>query len=147
MLNKVSPTIHFHFLAAPFSFKERTALKKFIAEIFKKEGKKLDSINYIFCSEKYLLKLNQQYLSHDTFTDIITFEYSDRGSPVLSDIYISTERVRANAKLFGTSFNTELHRVIFHGALHLCGYKDKKESQRKIMREKENHYLYEYFGA
>ena len=145
MLSKALSQIHFHFLVSSVGLRERTTLKKFIASILRREGKRLDQINYIFCDDAYLLKLNQEYLNHDTLTDIITFEYSGKGDPVLSDIYISVERVRANAVQFKTSFKAELHRVLFHGVLHLCGYKDKTTEQSSLMRKKEQHYLDAYF--
>lgn len=116
-------------------------IKDFILQLFKKEGKKVEAIHYIFCTDEYLLNLNQEYLSHDTYTDIITFFYSENNQPVSSDIYISIERVKENAQKFKTSFKDELLRVIFHGALHLCGYKDKKPTEEKLMREKEDFYI------
>lgn len=144
MLSGESNKIHFHFLVS-CSIRHRTALKKFIVEMLKGEGKSLESIDYIFCSDEYLLDINKQFLKHDTLTDIITFEYSGPGAPVSSDIYISVDRVRANAGLFKTSVANELHRVIFHGVLHLCGYGDKKPAHQKVMRKKEDHYLELYF--
>jgi rRNA maturation RNase YbeY len=98
-------------------------------------------VNYIFCSDKYLLKINQDFLQHNTYTDIITFQYSAESEAVESDIYISVERVRENAQAFRVSFSRELYRVIFHGALHLCGYKDKSAKDAKVMREKEDYYV------
>jgi rRNA maturation RNase YbeY len=111
----------------------------------RKERKKVDALNYIFCTDDYLLEINKKYLNHDNYTDIITFELSSKDQPLLSDIYISSERVRDNASMFKTSFSRELHRVIFHGALHLCGYDDKKREQALLMREMENVYLSQYF--
>ena len=137
--------IKFHFLSGRFHFDNRTQLKTYLLKQLKKEGKAVEAINYIFCDDRYLLEMNQQYLKHDTYTDIITFELSPKGQPLLSDIYISIERVADNAKHYKTSFNTELHRVIFHGALHLAGYKDKNKEQAQIMREKEESYLRNYF--
>jgi probable rRNA maturation factor len=138
--------IQFHFLTKGFTLKHRTALKSFILELIEGEGKEPDTLNYIFCDDEYLLGINQQYLNHDTYTDIVTFELSEKGEPLVSDIYISVERVKANAQAFGTSFTHELHRVIFHGALHLCGYKDKNKEQAVQMRRKEEEYLQKYFG-
>lgn len=106
----------------------------------------IEAINYIFCDDAYLLKINQQYLYHDTYTDIITFQLSPKGQALLSDIYISVERVRENASLFNTSIKRELHRVIFHGALHLCGYKDKTKADALKMRMAEEKALNLYFG-
>jgi probable rRNA maturation factor len=139
--------IHFHFLTKGFTLKHRTALKGAILDLLRREGKEADTLNYIFCDDAYLLEINQQYLNHDTYTDIVTFELSEKGEALLSDIYISVERVRANAETFGTSFTRELHRVIFHGALHLCGYKDKKKEEAQRMREKEEESLRRYLGS
>jgi rRNA maturation RNase YbeY len=124
----------------PFKVPEATKLKLFIADIFKKEKKALQTINYIFCSDEYLLKINRSFLKHDDFTDIITFDLSDSGSTI-GEIYISTDRIKDNATTFATSFKKELYRVIIHGALHLIGYKDKTKSESEIMRSKEDHYL------
>jgi len=118
-------------------------LKQFIESIFKKEKKRLKSINYIFVFDKRLLEINQQFLQHDFYTDIITFDLSE-GSSTQAEIYISIDRVRQNAKGLGVSFKSELHRVIFHGALHLCGYKDKTRREKERMREKEEFYLKKY---
>ena len=137
-------SIHFHFLDTRFYLPNRTDLKKFILQLFNTEKVKINAINYIFCSDSYLLSLNKKYLRHNTYTDIITFPYSNASQPVLSDIYISIDRVSENAKLFNTTFQTELLRVIFHGALHLCGYKDKAKKDAHIMRAKENHFLNVY---
>ncbi len=98
------------------------------------------TINYIFCSDEYLLKLNQQYLDHDTYTDIITFDYGT-GKVLSGDIFISIERVRENAHKFKKTFENELHRVIIHGILHLCGLKDKTDKESNEMRKQEDHYL------
>jgi rRNA maturation RNase YbeY len=113
--------------------------------LFAKEGFKVAHLNFVFCSDEYLLLLNKSHLNHNTYTDIITFPFSNEGEAVLSDIYISVERVKENAENFSQSFKRELHRVIFHGVLHLCGYKDKTLSEKKMMREKETYYLDEYF--
>lgn len=125
--------------------RDRTRLKQFIESIFKKEKKKLSSLNYIFCTDKQLLEINQQYLKHDFYTDIITFELSAPQQPVEGEIYISVDRVRDNAVTMGEKLNKELHRVIFHGALHLCGHGDKGKKQALQMREMENKYLDKYF--
>lgn len=137
--------IHFHYIDVAFAFRNRNRLKNFVLKLFKGEGRTVDQVNYIFCTDAYLLKLNKEYLKHDTLTDIITFELSAPGTPVLSDIYISIERVKQNSKLYHMPFKNELHRVIFHGALHLCGYRDKTKYQKSIIREKEDSYLNKYF--
>lgn len=124
---------------------KRTELKSFIESLFKKEKKQLASLNYIFCSDQRLLEINRQYLQHDYFTDIITFELS-ADAATLGEIYISIDRVRDNAKSLGVSFKSELHRVIFHGALHLCGYGDKKKEEQVVMRQREDYWLGRYFG-
>jgi probable rRNA maturation factor len=118
----------------------RTRLKQFIESVFSKEGKQLESLNYIFCTDKALLEINRQYLAHDFYTDIITFDLSDTNR-IRGEIYVSTDRIRDNARQLGVSLSEELHRVIFHGVLHLCGYKDKMPGDRKQMREMENYYL------
>lgn len=105
------------------------------------------ALDYIFCTDEYLLGINQQFLKHDTLTDIITFDLSDSIDELMGEIYISVERVRENAQKFGVNYNDELHRVIFHGALHLCGFKDKKEADRLEMRRMEDKCLREYFKS
>jgi rRNA maturation RNase YbeY len=137
--------IQFHYLCESFHFPKRNKLKAFITSLIQKEGKEIEHINFIFCDDDYLITINKQYLNHDTYTDIITFELSKKGAQLLSDIYISVERVKENSKAFNTSFSNELHRVIFHGCLHLCGYKDKNKKLEGIMREKEAYYLQKYF--
>ena len=109
-----------------------------------KDVKKIN-LNYIFCTDAYLLAMNQQFLKHDTLTDIITFDMSEGKNELLGEIYISAERVRENAEKFDTTYNDELHRVIFHGALHLCGYGDKKQADKEEMRRMENKCLKQYF--
>jgi probable rRNA maturation factor len=123
----------------------RTGLKSFIQSIFGSEKKKLGSLNYIFCTDKALLEINRQFLQHDYYTDIISFELSGKGDPIQAEIYISVDRVKENALTHGVSFRSELHRVIFHGALHLCGYRDKKKPEKALMTQKEDQYLSSYF--
>ncbi len=139
-----TPTIRFHFLAE-VPLRDRSRLKSFLPSIFKKEKKRLAELQYIFCSDDYLLSINKQYLDHDYYTDIITFDLSEPGQPINAEIYISVDRVRDNARSFGTSFKKELHRVIFHGTLHLCGYRDKTERQERLMRKMEDQNLALYF--
>lgn len=103
------------------------------------------SLNYIFCTDEHLLQINKQFLDHDTFTDIITFDLSEGENDLTGEIYISVERVQENAAKFSTTYEQELHRVIFHGALHLCGFKDKKEADKKEMRRQEDLCLVGYF--
>lgn len=125
----------------PFIFPDKTRLKSFIESIFKKEKKDLECINYIFCSDEMLLKINQDFLQHNYFTDIITFGLQEPGQPIEAEIYISIDRVKDNAIQHGVSYENEMQRVLFHGALHLCGYKDKKKSEIQEMRAKEDQYL------
>ena len=137
--------MRFHFLQQGFTLADRSSLKIFIGTLFKKEKKKLGELSYIFCSDDYLLQINRQYLQHDFYTDIVTFDLSEPGQPLNAEIYISVDRVRDNARKFNSSFKKELHRVIFHGALHLCGYSDKKTKEQQIMRKMEDKYLSLYF--
>ena len=111
-----------------------------ILNVISSEGFKLEEVNYVFCDDEYLHKLNVEFLNHDTLTDIISFDYSV-GKIIQGDIFISIERVLDNAKDFGVSFNEELNRVLVHGILHYCGFKDKTEVEAKTMRSKENLYL------
>src|SRR6185312_7511210 len=104
-------------------------------------GFKLKELNYIFCSDSYLLQINQQYLDHDTYTDIVTFDNSDIAKTITGDIFISIDRIRENASKFGVTEANEVHRVIIHGALHLLGYKDKSPADKKKMTLKEDFYL------
>lgn len=145
MQHKHLSKINFHFPAKGTFLKDRRRLKKFILALFGNEGRHLESLNYIFCSDKYLLSINQSFLSHNYYTDIITFEFSETKKVVVGEIYISIDRVRFNSRLFSTTIKEELHRVIIHGALHLCGYKDKTKTECLIMKEKENFYLNKYF--
>lgn len=115
-------------------------LKLWLEHMIRSEEKKLGDINYIFCDDEYLLKINQDYLQHDYYTDIITFDYV-KGKKISGDIFVSVTRVSENAPLLSKSFDEELHRVIAHGVLHLCGYKDKTEAEIKEMRNKEDFYL------
>ena len=113
-----------------------------IAQIFDEELKGLADLNYVFCSDEFLLNINQRFLQHDFYTDIITFDLSEPHPAAISgEVYISVDRVRENAVLNANEFLEEALRVMFHGALHLCGYKDKTKSEIKLMREKEDHYL------
>lgn len=135
--------VYFFYQGVKPELQDRTKLKKFIELVFKKEGKRLLSINYIFCTDKALLEINKQFLKHDFYTDIITFDLSE-STEVTAEIYISVDRVSENAKNLDVTFKSELHRVIFHGALHLCGYGDKTKNQKSEMREKEESYLISY---
>ena len=137
--------VQFFFLHHNVSLTNRKVLKVFVASIFKRERKPLLSLNYIFCSDKYLLQINKAHLNHNFYTDIITFDLSEPQNGITGEVYISTDRVRDNAATLGTTITEELHRVIFHGALHLCGYKDKAPADIKLMRKAEERYLKMYF--
>jgi rRNA maturation RNase YbeY len=132
--------IKFFFIDVRFSLKVRIRLKKFILEIFKKERREVASLNYIFCSDKYLLKINTKYLDHDYYTDIVSFDLSNT-SIISGEIYISIDRVKENSKNLGVSFSTELKRVMFHGVLHLCGYKDQTKLEISLIRNREDELL------
>lgn len=137
---KRSP-VHFHFADKRTSLPPSSQLKLFLVELFQLEKTPLNNLRYIFCSDNYLLEINRQFLNHDYLTDIISFPLSEEGQPVEGEIYISIDRVKENAQLFEVPFREELLRVIFHGALHLCGYEDKSTKEIKLMRSKEETYL------
>jgi probable rRNA maturation factor len=120
-----------------FNLDNEEAISSWISDVILSENKKEGDINYIFCDDDFLININQQYLDHDTLTDIISFDYSV-GNELHGDIFISTERVAENAQDFGVSFSEELLRVLSHGVLHYCGYKDKSETDELLMRSKED---------
>ncbi|RYE30231.1 MAG: rRNA maturation RNase YbeY [Sphingobacteriaceae bacterium] len=124
-----------------FKLKHKKQLRHWIEATITAENYVLKEVNYIFCNDAYLLKINQDYLQHDTYTDIITFDNSEVENEVVSDIFISVERVAENAQTFQLTVLQELYRVMIHGALHLSGYKDKSAKDKKLMTEKENFYL------
>ena len=136
----MSKTILFHNADTSYIPKNKRIISSWITDTIKEEEKQLEEISYIFCTDDYLLKINQEHLDHDTYTDIITFDYTEDGI-ISSEIYISVDRVRENAKNLGVGALDEMHRVIIHGVLHLCGYKDKSDLQSQEMRGKENYYL------
>lgn len=123
-----------------FKLLDDAKISKWISTIIINENCKEDEINYVFCDDVYLHKLNVEFLDHDTLTDVISFDYSV-GKTLQGDIFISVERVADNAKYFKVEFESELHRVIVHGILHYCGYKDKSEADAAEMRNKENEAL------
>jgi probable rRNA maturation factor len=137
--------VSFNYLNTKRGPKNRKKLKSFLIKLFKKEKCRFDSLVYVFCDDEYLLEVNRRFLKHDYYTDIITFNLSGQNSKIAGEIYISTDRVLDNSKMWEDSFDKELHRVIFHGALHLIGYKDKSKVEKMKMRAKEDFYLYEYF--
>jgi probable rRNA maturation factor len=134
-------TVEFRSAGRILCLQDKARLKTFIESIFKKEKQQLFSITYIFCSDEFLLQMNRDFLQHDYYTDIITFGLSEKGEPVEAEVYISLDRVKDNAVNLETTYKNETLRVIFHGALHLCGYKDKRKSEITLMREKEDQYL------
>ncbi|HAI84799.1 MAG TPA: rRNA maturation RNase YbeY [Chitinophagaceae bacterium] len=137
--------IFFHQADRKLTLQHKNQLKQFITILFTQENKALERLDYIFCSDEHLLTINQNHLQHDYYTDIITFDLStDTKQPTIGEIYISIDRVKDNAKLHNTTFTQEILRVIFHGALHLCGYKDKSKTQAQQMRLKEEEYLRKY---
>jgi rRNA maturation RNase YbeY len=125
----------------------RTALKAFLDKAIKKEGLRIERLQYIFCSDKYLLGINKSYLQHDYYTDIISFDLSETKGKLIGEVYISIDRVKDNAKTHKTSLKEELLRVIFHGALHFCGYKDKNPADIKKMRSQEDKWLKYYLKS
>lgn len=129
--------ISFQNQSISFKLKEKARIRAWIKTITEKEKCRLGDINYIFCSDEELLELNIRHLNHNTYTDIITFDYTETNR-ISSDIFISVDRVAENAGKFGVSFEEELHRVMIHGILHLCGYKDKSKADAELMRKKEN---------
>src|SRR5579864_688918 len=135
------PSINFFEEDISYKLKNKTGVKQWIKSTIETEGYKLKELNYIFCSDQYLLQINQQYLDHDTYTDIITFDNSEKAGIIEGDIFISIDRIRENAMKFSSGEENELHRVIIHGALHLLGYQDKKAESKTLMTEKEDHYL------
>ena len=122
-----------------FSLKKKEVARKLIHFIIQNEKKKEEEINFIFCSDKFILEINKKFLKHNTLTDIITFQYPSK--TLSSEIFISIPRVKDNSKKYSVSFENELRRVMIHGVLHLCGYKDKTGKQKKEIRKKENYYL------
>ena len=126
-----------------FSLKEKLKHKAWLNEVAKQEGKKILELTYVFCSDEYLLQINQEYLNHDTLTDIVTFDNSEDPKKIEGDIFISIERVKENGEKLGTT-DTELKRVMVHGLLHLLGYKDKKKEDKALMTEKEDFYIKQY---
>ncbi len=141
--------VRFYEQGVTAKLKEKRRLSAFLQEMIGKKRKKVKNVQlmYIFCSDEYLLEMNQQFLNHNTLTDIITFDMSEHEDMLEGEIYISTERVSENAAKFNVSYQEELHRVIFHGALHLCGFKDKKATDKEMMRKQENLCLKRYFNV
>jgi rRNA maturation RNase YbeY len=133
--------IHFFSEGVDFKPKNIKKLKNWVKQVVLKEKNSLKELNFIFCNDEYLHKINIEYLQHDTYTDIITFDNADKKNNIEGDIFISIERVKENAQKLKVDFETELHRVMIHGVLHLLGYKDKNLNEKKLMRAKEDEYL------
>lgn len=125
-----------------FTLKDKAKVRTWIADTIKSEGfKRVGELSFVFCSDEYLLEINKQYLNHDTYTDIVTFDSSEDEDVIAGDIFISVDRIRENASKFGVSERDEMHRVIIHGVLHLCGFMDKEKEEKDLMTAKENEYL------
>lgn len=124
-----------------YTIRNKAAVRKWLANTIVKEGYLLKELNYIYCSDAYLRKMNEHYLHHHTYTDILTFDLSENKKELAGEIYISIDSVRENAALFNVTLRDELHRVMIHGVLHLCGYKDKTPHDVQCMRNKEDYYL------
>ncbi len=135
------PAIHFFEEDTVYKLRDKIKVRQWITAAVVEEGYSLRELTYVFCSDEYLLKINQEYLDHDTYTDIITFDNSEEEGKITGDIFISIPRVKENAMKFSVSETDELHRVIIHGTLHLLGYKDKTPANKKKMTEKEDYYL------
>ncbi len=133
--------INFHSESIDFKVTNPIKTKRWLKSVIESEGFELGEINYIFCNDEYLHKINVEYLDHDTLTDIITFDNSEDEALIEGDIFVSIERITDNSNDFKTSFEHEFRRVIVHGILHLCGYYDKTDEDEKQMRTKEDHYI------
>ena len=129
--------------ATSFNLTSQERVSLWLLDVINKEEKAIKEVSFSFCNDKELLKVNQEFLSHDNLTDIITFDYSD-SSGIIGEILISTERVKDNALDFDQPFDVELRRVMVHGILHLCGYKDKSDDEKILMTKKEDFYLSRY---
>ncbi|WP_432712607.1 rRNA maturation RNase YbeY [Pedobacter sp.] len=124
-----------------YNLKQKTRIREWLLSTITAEGYVLEELNFIFCSDAYLLHMNQQFLDHDTYTDVITFDNAETEKTIAGDIFISIERIQENAKTFKGTVLDELCRVMVHGTLHLLGYKDKTKAAKTLMTEKEDHYL------
>lgn len=134
-------SIHFFTEDIDFTLKGKADIRNWIKQTITLEGQQLRELNFIFCTDEYLLQINREYLNHDTYTDIVTFDNSELRGKIVGDVFISIERIRENAQRFKVAERDELHRVIIHGVLHLLGYTDKGKKEKAQMTEKENQYL------
>lgn len=137
--------IQFYYYDRNPVLRDKKKLKQFIENLFVIEKTALSFLSYVFCSDKHLLGVNVEFLQHDFYTDVITFNLSVNKEEIIGEVYLSVDRIKENAVQHSVSFNEELHRVVFHGALHLCGYKDKTKAEAIRMREMEDKYLKIYF--
>ena len=145
MMNKEASHVQFSF-NSEIALPEQKRLKAFIISLFEDHNQPLSFLHYTFCTDEEILAINQQYLKHDYYTDIITFDLRERSADAMTaEVFVSTDTVRSNAELVGEPFLKELHRVIFHGAVHLCGYNDKAEREQVVMRKMEDQCLFRYF--
>ena len=142
----MSNKIKFYYQYKNFNLRLKQLLKEYISKIFKLEHTDFQKVIIIFCDDEYLLNLNVSFLKHDFYTDILTFILSANTESLIGEIYISIERVRENAGELSVSFKQELHRVIFHGILHMCNYKDDTRAAKQLMSKKEDFYLHKYFN-
>jgi rRNA maturation RNase YbeY len=133
-------SLSFHSESLNFLLPQKTLLKRWLTQVAADEGKRVGELSFIFCTDDYLLNLNRTYLAHDYYTDVITFDYSEANT-ISGDVFISLHTVLANATTYAATPEDELHRVMLHGVLHLCGYPDATPDQQQQMRAKENHYL------
>lgn len=124
-----------------YNLKQKNAVRFWIRSVIHQEGFTLQELNFIFCSDNYLLNINQQFLKHNTYTDIVTFDNASEQGIIIGDIFISIDRIKENASAFNVMTTSELHRVIIHGTLHLLGYKDKTKADKALMTQKEDQYL------
>lgn len=136
--------VQFHYADIGYiRLEHKRKAQQFIVDILQSENKQVNRLDYIFCSESYMLELNRTFLNHDYYTDIITFDLSVEEA-ITAELYIGVDTIKSNAILHNSSYKNELLRVLFHGALHLCGYKDKTKSEITLMRQKEDYYLKKY---
>ena len=133
--------IFFHSEEIDFNLPNQPVIIDWINSTADQEGQTIQSLSFIFCSDKYLHQINVEYLNHDTYTDVITFPYAEEGQPIEGDVFISIDRIKENAANFKSTFEMELHRVMIHGTLHLLGYGDKNPEEKLKMTEKENFFL------
>lgn len=124
-----------------YRLRDKNWIREWIIEVVNSEGQQIGNLNFIFCSDKYLHELNVNYLEHDNHTDVITFDITDEEEVISGDIFISLERVRENAKIYGARISNEIHRVMIHGVLHLIGYQDNTEKEKAQIREFEDNHL------